>query len=90
MAFTHQVAAKVHVVGVALAAPAEKVRGAGADAAHVGAVAVALHRVLDVALKKILNSNVIIFCFAKKCPVSSFVGTSFKGSNGRWVVIAGV
>ena len=55
MAFTHQVAAKVHVVGVALAAPAEEVRCAGADAAHVGAVAVALHRVFDVALKKESN-----------------------------------
>ena len=49
---THQIAPEVHVLGVALAPPAEEVRRAGADAAHVGAVARALHRVLDVALKK--------------------------------------
>ena len=48
---THQIAAEVHVLGVALAAPAEEVGRAGADAAHVGAVAGALHRILDVALQ---------------------------------------
>ena len=48
---THQIAAEVHVLGVALAAPAEEVWRAGADAAHVGAVTGALHRVLDVALR---------------------------------------
>ena len=49
---THQIAPEVHVLGVALAPPAEEVRRAGADAAHVGAVARALHRVLDVALRR--------------------------------------
>ena len=48
---THQVAAEVHVLGVALAAPAKEVWRAGADAAHVRAVAGALHRVLNVALQ---------------------------------------
>ena len=52
MSSTHQIAPEVHVLGVALAPPAEEVRRAGADAAHVGAVARALHRVLDVALEK--------------------------------------
>ena len=47
---THQIAAEVHVLCVALAAPSEEVWRAGADAAHVGAVAGALHCVLDVAL----------------------------------------
>jgi hypothetical protein len=47
-----QVAVEIHVFGVALAAAAEKVGRARADAAHVRAVAVALHGVANVALEK--------------------------------------
>jgi hypothetical protein len=49
---TYQVAVEGEVLGVALALPAEEVRRALADAAHVCAVPGTLQRVLDVLLKQ--------------------------------------
>ena len=46
----YQVSVEGQVLSVALALPAEEVWRTLADAAHVGAVAGALHRVLDVLL----------------------------------------
>ena len=90
---THQIAAKVHVLGVALAPPAEEVRRAGADAAHVGPVARALHRVLDVALEKErfrLSRNlrhIYLFMQRNECILRPLTG--FPGfSQSHWHIIS--